>query len=398
MMKKIFFFFPSDFIPSFFSLSVIHPLDMYKMDLVPEGYASLKSSKSANPFVEGLKRGKWGLKTEISQKVFWLISDAYSNSLILLNRPKKWNFFTKDADLVYSRQFLLDTNVPYLLDMEHPAVFCGFNQYALDSKSFSASLRKELENDNLRRILPMSNTAKQTLFNFVKSEKVVEKTETVYPIVKSPDKIKKKEGIAFLFIGKVFYQKGGLETLICFDRLSKKYNVSLNFLGPVPKGIYEKYSKNKQINFYSDVPYDKVKELFQNSTCLVFPSMYDTLGFVVLEAFSYGLSVITVDSFALPELVEDNVRGIVIKPPFNTFRPDGGYVGSTRAIQQKYILEHSQNPPQQYLDSLYESMEKIILDSSLRNKFSQNAIKETREGKFSEKTYKEKISKIYESM
>ncbi|MCX6774250.1 MAG: glycosyltransferase family 4 protein, partial [Candidatus Micrarchaeota archaeon] len=218
-----------------------------------------------------------------------------------------------------------------------------------------------------------------------------------YPIVKSPGKIRKKEGITFLFIGKYFYPKGGLETLICFDRLSKKYDISLNFLGPVPKDIYEKYSKNRQIRFYSGVSYGKVKELFQDSTCLVFPSKYDTLGFVMLEAFSYGLPVITIDSFALPELVEDGIRGIVIKSPFRAFRPDGGFVGANKILHAKYLLENSMDPPEPYLDSLYGAMEKIVLDSSLRSRFSKNAIRETQEGKFSEKTYNEKISRIYES-
>ncbi|MCX6773982.1 MAG: hypothetical protein NTY68_03225, partial [Candidatus Micrarchaeota archaeon] len=164
-MKKIFFFFTA----------TPHPLDIHKMDSVPEGYIPLKSPEFADPFAEESRKSRGErMKHEIFQNVLNVAINVYNNSRILLNSPKKRNFLAKDADMVSSSQALLDTNVPYVMDMEHPAVFCGFNQYGLDSKSFSKSLKKELENENLRKIMPMSDTAKQTLFNFVRSEKIAE--------------------------------------------------------------------------------------------------------------------------------------------------------------------------------------------------------------------------------
>lgn len=384
-MKKIYFYAPS----------VMHSVDAYKMQLVPKGFKAFGSAYLANPLAKAIMQ-ETGARKALLSSIYPIVSDAYNFTSIYLARPKKRKFFSFDYDIVHSVQALLETNLPYVVDMEHPAVFCGFNQCGLDSPAFSSALKRELESENLKKILPMSDAARRALLNSVKSEKVEAKTETVYPVAEAPAKMPKKdEVITFLFIGKNFYEKGGYETILAFDSLSGKYDIRLNVLSPVPVEIKRKYGKNTSISFYENVPYGKVKELLSSSNCLVFPSKYDTLGFVVIEAFGYGLPVITIDSFALPELVEDGKRGVVISAPFRSFRSDGGYTWPTLQVANKARLELSMNPSGDYINRLSRAMQKIITDTKFRNILSKNAYKEATDGKFSEKAYIKKMGKIY---
>jgi len=383
-MRKVYFYYPS----------AVHSVDLYKMSLLPDGFEASGNAYAANPLLKMAHKEK-GIRQGFSRLVYPFASSLYNNVHIMMGMPKKRAFRLKGFDMVYSSQSLLDTDLPYVLDMEHPAVFCGFNQYGLDSARFVKALGKELEKDNLRKILPMSETARKTLLNFIKSEKVAGKTETLYPVANAQQKTKKPEEITFLFVGKNFYEKGGYETLIAFDQLSKTHDVRLNYLGPVPDMIKEKYSANKRISFFFNLPYEKVKELYQNSTCLVFPSKYDTLGFVVIEAFAFGLPAIVVDSFALPELVEDGKRGIVIKSPFYSFRKDGGYAWPTMEIAMKERLRLSMNPPEEYIERLYDAMKRMTENSSERDEMARNAYNEATEGRFSEKEFRKRISRIF---
>ena len=120
---------------------------------VPEGFAFVESKFTAPGIVQAARRvplgSAPGLKPLV-RSVQSLLSPYYNHAHILLNRPKLREFHSDDADLVHSGQSLLDSNVPYVVDFEHAAVFCGFNQYGLRRPSFVRNLEQILLNKNLR--------------------------------------------------------------------------------------------------------------------------------------------------------------------------------------------------------------------------------------------------------
>ena len=57
-------------------------------------------------------------------------------------------------------------------------------------------------------------------------------------------------GINLLFVGRSFYEKGGLDALKTIDYLTKKYqNTRALVISKTPSEITERYSENKKIKF-----------------------------------------------------------------------------------------------------------------------------------------------------
>lgn len=357
-------------------------------EIIPSSYMAYGGNSVSN---QPGGFGKWLLAIRPT------LSQLYNETHILFNSPKCRRFFSNEFDMIHSAQSLLDTNLPYVLDFEHAAVLCGYNQYGLENKGFAKSLEKHLLNSNLKKILPWSIAAKESLLNFVKSKELEEKIEVVYKPVLSPkdgEKVK-HEGINFLFVGYYFYEKGGMDALLAFDKISGKYDCKLTIISPVSEEVKQKFAKNKKIVFLGPQPYDRVCELYRETDVFVFPTHFDTYGFVIPEAFSYGIPVISVDHFSIPELVEDGKTGLILKNYYSTFRADRGYAHSKMYLHERYRADGAKNPPEWFIDDLSGAMKKLIEDDKLRKNLSQNAKKEALEGKFSMKLWKEKMGRIY---
>lgn len=336
--------------------------------------------------------------TKISTSIKPSISQLYNKFHIILNKPKRRKFFSLDFDLIHSCQNLLDTNIPYVVDFEHPAVFSGYNQYALDNPRFMRTLTKLLLDKKLKKLLSWTLASKNHLVSLAKNKDVESKIEVIYPIFTPPAILTKNkhEPVTFLFIGKVFFEKGGYDVLLAFDKISKKYDTRLIMVTPVPEQIRAQFSKNSKITFLGPQPYEKIKQLYVESDVFVFPTHLDTYGFVIPEAFSYGLPVISVDSFSTSELVTHMKTGLIVKSFYSCFRPDGGYAYPTLEQLNSKRLEATKHPTERYIDELSQSMSLLIENESLRTSLSKNARKEATEGKLSPSRWKKQMKKIYE--
>ena len=375
----------------FYSSTNMHNMYTPMLANVPEGFRYKKEEFLAMPMRSN------NLAKSFFEKVIWKISPYYNYFKVLQGNPKIRKFYIENYDLIHSTQSLLETNLPYVVDFEHAAVFSGYNQIAFSNEKFIKNLKKILENRKLKKLLPFTNAAKMSLLNFVKSKEIEEKTEVVYLFITPPKKIKKKDDriIKFLFIGKAFFEKGGLETLEAFNRISLKYDVELTLVSNAPEDIKIKYEKNAKIKIMKQLPDSEVQKLYEESNVFVFPTHYDTVGFVILEAMSYGLPIITDNSFSRPEIVENEKTGLLINAYYSSFGKNYGYLYPTSSELSRKRKEACMHPPEWYVNDLSKAMERFVLDSELRNKCSKNARKECTEGKFSPKVWKEKIKKIY---
>lgn len=195
---------------------------------------------------------------------------------------------------------------------------------------------------------------------------------------------RKDESVNVLFVGIWFERKGGLLLIKAFERLSMKYkNIKLTIIGEVPKRYKLSYSSSEgekatesrseiessrlrsnnieQLNF---VPREKLMtEFFPNADIFVLvPPKVEGFGFAVLEAMSFGIPVIVSRVCALPELVEDNKTGFVIKP--------------------------------NSLTDLTFNLERLIKDKVLREKMGKAARKRFEE-RFTVEVSNEKLLKVY---
>jgi glycosyltransferase involved in cell wall biosynthesis len=366
----------------------------------PEGFAFAESEFMGLGVAQTSRRVPWGSGASVNRHVRsfqTLFSSYYNHGKILLNKPKVRNFHTGDYDLVHSGQSLLDTNLPYVVDFEHASVFCGFNQYALRRSGFVQALERVLLDKKLKKLLAWSDAAGKSLTNVVNNEEIAQKVETFYPVMAPARPVRRtNKSFNFLFIGKNFYEKGGYESLLAFEKFFDKYDCHFTAIGDIPQEIYVRFSENRKITLLPRVPYEKIADFYSNSDVFVFPTHYDTYGFVIPEAFSFGLPVIGLDNFSTPELVQHERTGLLVKTYFSSYSDDFGYATPTQKEFLKKLSEVCRKPPEWYVTLLSEAMERFLKDSRFKNECSKNAVWETTDGKFSPKRSKQQLKRIYE--
>jgi len=72
--------------------------------------------------------------------------------------------------------------------------------------------------------------------------------------------------------------------------------------------------KNK-VDFVTEtIDYDDLSSYYQSATLFVFPTREDCLGVVLLEALHSGLPVIATSVGGIPDMIENGINGILVKP------------------------------------------------------------------------------------
>ena len=176
--------------------------------------------------------------------------------------------------------------------------------------------------------------------------------------------------INFLFIGRYIYIKGGDLILDAFKlAIKKNNNIRLNFYG---EGIEKKRWKEKIFNYgltnfikiNNKIKHSKIEKIYKKHDILVFGSLRDSSGNVVLEAMSHGLPVICFDTGGGRELVDNNC-GIKIKI-------------------------HNQRSKKEIIEKLSNIILKVASNSLFYEKLSKGAIQKAKS-----RTWKKIVTNVY---
>lgn len=118
-----------------------------------------------------------------------------------------------------------------------------------------------------------------------------------------PETLKKN----MVFVGWDFGMKGGPTALEALQ-LARQHipDLTLTLVGPDPAVVPDAPGLIK-VGPARDVP--RLAEYYRAADLFVLPSLYDTFGFVFVEAMSQGLPCIGTDFNAIPELIEEGVNG-----------------------------------------------------------------------------------------
>jgi glycosyltransferase involved in cell wall biosynthesis len=115
-----------------------------------------------------------------------------------------------------------------------------------------------------------------------------------------------------LFVGKDFERKGGEVLLKAFPLVRQRIpNARLHVVGPreVTRGLSDGVVIVGRVDDRA-----RMAELFAGASAFVLPTLHDSFGFVFLEAMSMGLPCVGTRLFAIPEIIEDKVTGLVVDP------------------------------------------------------------------------------------
>jgi glycosyltransferase involved in cell wall biosynthesis len=146
-----------------------------------------------------------------------------------------------------------------------------------------------------------------------------------------------KDHLQLLFVGRFAFNKGInvlCEAIRQLNLEGYKNKLVFNLVGKGP--LYEKYLKEydfPNINFVGFADDDQLTRLYNENDLFVFPTLFEGMPTVVLEAMAVGMPIIVSDTGATAELV-DNGNGYLIEKD---------NVRSLRwAIQSYYQLNEAQ--------------------------------------------------------
>lgn len=130
--------------------------------------------------------------------------------------------------------------------------------------------------------------------------------------------------VKILYIGRLEARKG-IDILIkaipkVLSRVTRvkfiivgRENVDTKWIVKLRNTIEYKYLE--KINFLGYVEKNEtIKRLYQNADICVFPSRYESFGLTILEAMGFGKPVIASKVGGIPEIIEDRVNGILVRP------------------------------------------------------------------------------------
>lgn len=138
-------------------------------------------------------------------------------------------------------------------------------------------------------------------------------------VIEPPDDDRWDGGLRLLSVAMNFRQKGGDLVMEAYRRLKPKYpELSWHVVGAPPEGdwqsipgiVYEGVLR-------PDEPEERkrLEELYANSFLLVHPTREDTSPLVLTEAAYFGCPSITLNRFAIPELVRAGATGVLLGSP-----------------------------------------------------------------------------------
>ena len=121
---------------------------------------------------------------------------------------------------------------------------------------------------------------------------------------------RREDPLRVLFVGQIGQRKGVGYLLDAVDRLGAAGKLTL--LGrpldvpPVLKRAFERH------RWIESAPHPEVLRLMREHDVLVFPSLFDGFGLVILEAMAQGTVVIATPNTAAPDLLDDGRDGFIV--------------------------------------------------------------------------------------
>lgn len=190
------------------------------------------------------------------------------------------------------------------------------------------------------------------------------------PCLNTPNLVPRHKENHILYAGHINDKKGIFDLLIAFSLISKKYHqwkLIIAGSGNISKlySLINKYNINHQTEFLGWIKEQKKDDIFSNSSIFCLPSYTEGFPMAVLDAWSYGLPVITTPVGGLPDIINHGKNAMVFQP------------GD--------------------IESLSYCIEQLIIDKQLRSTLSEESIKLSR-GIFSLDNISLELDNLYSTL
>jgi glycosyltransferase involved in cell wall biosynthesis len=308
-----------------------------------------------------------------------------------------------DCALIHSAQQLLrDPPLPYVLDFECIEAFCLYQRVALRRPWARRRLLEALADERCRFLAPWSQAARRSLESALgaqATELLRPKMVTVLPaIVPRSDHPRKRAAgpLRVLFVGTAFEAKGGVEAIRAVRMAQENSDVVLDMVSDVPPRWHAELAQTVGVTVHSwPAPSSRIRELFSSCDVLLFPSHMDTLGFVMLEAMANGMPVVASAHFAVPELVEDGVSGLVVEGENPLYGADGLCRFEHTLPPPRSFRRALEAPSHAYVERLAEALSRLADEPGLHERLARGALARVIDGPLSVPRRRAALASIY---
>lgn len=286
----------------------------------------------------------------------------------------------KECDLVFSYNRFIN-NKDYIINLENPTALYHYSLRRNKTFLGKRKLKKELSNDNLKKIICISkacfNTASKLLNNEINREKLLQ----IYPCIEDKkiliEDLQKKsyrETLKLLFISSEFYLKSGKEILESFKLLSD-HKIELTIITDIKKlkkDDLEEIKNNKKIRLLEfNLKFEELEKIYENSNILLHPTRQDSFALVILEALKNGIPCIGTDIYAIPEMIEDGKNGFLTEPKFLFFEKNN--LPNPKVWNNREKTIYSEYCDEKIVTFLKENILKYFKDRNLLFEHSKNS-------------------------
>jgi glycosyltransferase involved in cell wall biosynthesis len=282
-----------------------------------------------------------------------------------------------------------------------PYVLCGSTKWL---KKLRNNVRRILLSDNCRKIIFQLEKGRQA-FLYQLGEDLMDKTEVI-PRGEFSRAFKKKYDnklVRLLFVNSAnisdefsFYIKGGAEVVTAFLILNKIYkDIELILRTVIPKSFKNMLSKFKNVRIIEKpIPWKELEKEYTSADIFIHPH-YGNLSHALLDAMSYGLPIITTDTWATSEIIEDNKTGFLVHNPVAARFTEGPILHFDDPLYLKEVLKA---PNKEIVKGIVEKASILIEDPKLRRRLGEAARSEIEYGRHSIKERNRKLKEILDNI
>jgi glycosyltransferase involved in cell wall biosynthesis len=327
--------------------------------------------------------------------------------LDLIGSPIKGYFGHYDAvdvDVIEAIMSPIRTNSRWVCSLAHFAEACAFDiAGAPIPRSLRVAYIKRLfSRANFKKVVFWSNAAYQTLSTYggIDPAELRGKDAVVYPAVRRiPDELVRygDRDIRLFFSGD-FFRKGGVNVIDAFERARKRYpGISLTVCCDerIDFNTPNQALRNEYLHKLKTLPgivnkgrisrEKLIAEVYPETDIFLMPTYIETFGMAVLEAMAFGIPVISTNHFAIPEIIEDTVSGLLI----DTSRIDA------ERLFKGYVVRDIPRDFREYMtDAVFSHLCRLIDSAELRKSIGQAGLEVART-KFSFERRNARMGEIY---
>jgi glycosyltransferase involved in cell wall biosynthesis len=258
---------------------------------------------------------------------------------------------------------------PFIVDLDNPYALTGYNLRAMTL--YRPLLRAFLGSPRCLAIRCMSAACRESI-RILFGDAVAAKAQVRYPSsglrVAAEVPRRNDDECRFLFVSTQFEIKGGVALLRAFRRvLEVAPNARLDLITHLPpehQPLLAACGNSARIHEARLSRNQVFEQFITTADVLIHPTYLDSFGMIALEGLAGGLGLIVTDVYALRELVEEGVNGMVLPAPISVW---DGYLPSRHYYRLGDIKDDIKaTNTTAFEEQLFRAMEKFATDKPFR--------------------------------